>query len=203
VRKENRRVPLAALASLAIVMVAISGCAGSRHPALRAELLDCSSLAGVFHNVGSNDLDPERYPQPHSLREFLLADLVTTDELSPRFIKGHDVSVAIKHVGRGVLKFAVLDGEGSVVKRGTYSYYESCSKGVLEKRWKEDVREDGYFGSDQTNRHYLFVSVDGKLVVSRMTKYFGVFVVLPVIGSSTHWGEFGPDPRYDVRAIDF
>ena len=200
--KPNRSVRLATLASLAIVVPAVSGCVGGRHPALQADLLDCGSLAGVFHNVGKNAKDPDEYAA-YDLREFLLDNLVTTDELSPKYIKGHDVSVAIQHVGSGTLKFAVLDDKGSVVKTGTHAYYDSCSNGLLEKKWKEDPGEPGYVGSDQRNRQTLFVTAEGKLVVSKEFKIYGVFIGLPAVGGAADWGEFALDPRYDVRTIDF
>ncbi|REJ76887.1 MAG: hypothetical protein DWQ36_16405 [Acidobacteria bacterium] len=186
------------MASLLALVLSVAGCVSGRHPEARRADRGCDSIEGVFSNLGRNDEDPAE-KGPEYLRAYLLDHLVTPDELSPRIIKGAQVAVAIRHLGGGRLRFAVLDSDGTVLTTGIRSY-DRCSKGVLQSRSSRELGA-GWIGSDEKLRHFLVINA-GRLMLSLESTAAGMFLGFPIVGGSAAWWEFPPDPRFDLDDLD-
>ncbi len=188
---------------LITVVFAAAGCASGGKARPRSASVGCDSVAGVFSNLGRLDRDPAKYA-PEDLQTFLLEHLETLERLPRRFRGANDVSVALRHVSDGELRYAVIDASGAIVHRGTSTRYAACSRGVLERVKKIELKlEDGWLGSDETYTQSLYIAVAGELVVGSKSAAYGLFLGFPILSKQGTWSEYPSDSRFDVGSFDF
>ena len=198
-----RRWALTAILLSSALAVTASGCVSGRYPGERRSLFDCGELEGVFSNAGRNAKSAEPGLSPRRYTPFLASLFDASGETADLDAQS-ELSVAIRHIGGGRLRFAILDRQGNIRESGTHQYFESCRKGVLERVWTESLNTgEGWLGTDEKRTDTLFVNAEGLLVLTAKGTAAGLFLGFPIVGGSAEWREFSPDGRFDIDDVDF
>lgn len=184
------------------VVLGTAGCVTGKYEGNTRSKHDCGSLGGVFLNAGRNAKDGSQGLSASSYTPLLIHVVDKHPGTRPDIEHESKFSVAIRHVGRGKIDWALVDEEGGVVRTGAYEHYATCSKGVLKKTGRQEIGE-GWVGTKEKITSILFVNEDGNLVVTTQSTAAGLFLGFPIVGTDAHWKEFSPHPRFDLADIDF
>lgn len=192
-------------AILGCLLIVCTGCVTTgKYSGPSSSRYDCSSMAGVFFNLGRNSKDPKKNYPPQNYRAFLVATLTDSDHISSDMREEPEISVAIKHVGSGRVKYALLDASGNILETGTQQNYDACSRGVLKRVRRDELKlSDGWLGPEPKLTSTLLINTEGKLLISTKEFAAGLFLGFPIISDSVFWEEFSPNPQLDVHDIEF